>query len=74
MKQATEIYRQFFVTKEIDAKEAVKRLNVLFADANGPETAMLTGIYQKILDHEVPETSVDEQTEQEWWDHTHQED
>lgn len=72
MKQANEIWRQF-KDKKIDAKEAVRRLNVLFSDANGPETAMLSGIYQKILDAELPITEPDKEAEEAFWKATHPE-
>lgn len=72
MKQATELWRQF-KEKKITAKEAVERLNVLFAGASGPDTAKLTGIYQKIIDAEVPMDDRNTEAEEAFWRRTHRE-
>lgn len=65
MKQMTEVWTQY-KNKKITAEEAIKRLNVLCADASGPDCAKAMGMYQKILDEMMPETKPDTELEKQW--------
>lgn len=72
MKEATLLWKQY-IEKKITAKEAVERLNILFAGASGPDTAKLSGIYQKIIDAEVPMEDRNTDAEEAFWKRTHKE-